>query len=82
MKARKRASGEGGSYIVVLIVRQDRIHLDADQSTSLVGPCAGNIAHCVATTAEDESRETEATHKVHAVGMAAHAQIEASETIT
>ena len=77
-----RGNQEIQTYVIVLIVRQDRIHLDANKTTGLVSPCSGNVSHCVATTAENKSRESKTTHEVNAIGMSSHAQIEAAKSVT
>lgn len=82
VKHKKEEKKKGGTYVVVLVVRENRVHFDSHQAASLVSPGAGDIAHSVTTTTEDQGREIIAAHKVDAVGMAAHAQVEAAKAIT
>lgn len=70
------------TYVVIFAIRQHRVHLDPDKTTSLVGPSPGDIAHRVATSTEHKSWQVEFANEVDAVGMAAHAQIEATQAIT
>lgn len=48
---------------------------------SLKGPGASDISHGVAATAENESWQAELLHKIDAVCMTAHAEIEAAQSI-
>lgn len=52
------------------------------EDTSLVSPSTGDVAHGVATTTENQRGQTEALDVAHAVSVAIHAQIEATQTIT
>lgn len=69
------------TYVVVLVVGQDRVHLHTNQAASFVGPGAGNVTHRVAAATKHESRQIKAPHVINAVGMAAHAQVEATQAI-
>lgn len=49
--------------------------------TSLKGPGPSDVPHGVATTSENESWEAKLLHEIDAIGMTAHAEIEAAQSI-
>jgi hypothetical protein len=69
------------TYFVVFIVGHGLVKLLSDQAASLVGPGAGNIAHSIATATKDEGGQAEALDVVDTVGVALHAEVEASKSI-
>ena len=71
----------GAVVLHVLVVRQQRIDLDARRDRRLVRPHARHVARRVAAAADDEQRQAERLDEGDAVGVSAHRQIEAAELI-
>lgn len=69
-------------HLIVVIVRKLGYQIVADQDARLKGPGTRDVAHGVTTTAENQCRQIKAFDKVDAVGMPAHAQVEAAQTVT
>jgi hypothetical protein len=69
------------TYFVVFIVGQGSVHLLAHKNTSLKSPSSSDVAHRVATSTENKSREIKALDIVDTVGVTVHTQIEATESI-
>lgn len=56
-------------------------HWLANELTCLVGPCARNIPHRVATASEDDHGYAETLNVAHAIGVPIHAEIETTQPV-
>lgn len=68
--------------LVIIVIRKIRLQTVANKNASLESPRAGDIAHCVTATAQDQGGQVEALDEVDAVRVASHAQVETSQAIT
>lgn len=70
------------TYFVVFIVRQRPGQVLADENTSLICPSTGDVTHGVATTAKNKGGQPKALDVSDAVGMALHAEVEATQSVS
>ncbi|KAI5292651.1 hypothetical protein KEM55_007634, partial [Ascosphaera atra] len=70
-----------GEVLVVVVVRHLGIELAAAQDTGLEGPGPGHIAHRVPATTNNHHGQVEALHKVHAVRVPFHTEVEAPQAV-
>jgi len=53
-----------------------------DEDAGLKGPGTGHVAHSIAATAQDHCRQAKTLDEADAVGVTAHAQVEAAQSIS
>lgn len=74
----------GHAYGVVFVIRNVGVQLVrlAQDNSGLVSPRTGYVAHSITASADDQSRLVKALDEPDTVCMPAHAEVEASETVT
>ena len=72
--ARKGQRARGGSALIGKV--------DTLQAGGLVGPAPGDIAHRVASAAQDEDRDVVEGQKLQTVGVSLQGEVETAQAVT